>query len=279
MGIRLSILLLAVCSGAHAAEVLRVGKDMTNIAVSHDTNRTWSVNDRVCILQHAREVGCGVVLKTTGKGAIVRLDAPSYDILAGDRVVSKFQSPAAVAAPVQKQRAVQQQAPQGAPLMNSVGDNAESEIHNFNFSGGVGVGTSFFYPTISAQIAVAPTIAIGFTGTFFTYSNSSLVNTTLMAFGGMATVNYYSQEYFRGLWVQAGGGVTFFSVNGTYGSESASSLTGIATVGWRGYWDLGLNIGVGAGFQYTSTPVFNSITVNAAGFQPLLVLDVGFSLF
>jgi hypothetical protein len=285
MAIRLSILAFALLAlGANAAEVLRVGKDMTNIAVSHDGSRTWSPKDRVCVLQRAREVGCGTVIKTTTKGAIVRLDAPSNDILAGDKVISKFQSPAPAYAPPAQNGARQQAsvAPASAPLMNSVGDSAESEIHSFNLAGGVGVGTSFFYPSLSVQYAVSPTIALGITGFFLTASDVS-TTTTLTQLGGVATVNYYSQEYFRGLWVQAGAGLAMFTASGfatgSFASESYTSFVGLATVGWRGYWDLGLNIGVGAGFQYTSQPVLTSIVVNAAGFQPMLVLDVGFSFF
>ena len=266
MGIRLSILMAVLSGSLHAAVVLRVGRDMTNIAVTHDESRTWSPRDRVCILQRAREVGCGVVVKTTSKGAIVKLDAPNNDIIAGDKVISKFQAPVAgtQAPPPQ----------QSAPLMNSVADSGESEIHTFNLSGGVGVGTSFFYPTLSGQVAVSPTLAIGLTGHFFTYT--SFPN-TLTAFGGFATLNYYSQEYFRGLWIQGGAGMTYFTVSSIYGTESATSITGIATVGWRGYWDLGINIGLGGGFSYTTIPLFTTINVNSAGFQPVLILDVGIS--
>ncbi len=281
MGTRLFILAFTlVAVAANAADVLRVGKDMTNIAVSHDENRTWSPKDRVCVLQHAREVGCGTVVKTTTKGAIVRLDSPSYDILTGDKVISKFQAAAPAYVPP-AQGGIRKQASQpapSAPLMNSVGDSAESEIHSFNLSAGVGAGTSFFYPTLSAQYAIAPTLAVGITGAFLTAYDASSFS-TLMEFGGLLTLNYYSQEYFRGLWVQGGAGVMIFSASGNYPTEGYSSFTGLATVGWRGYWDLGLNIGVGAGFQYTSSPTFTYINVTSAGFQPLLVLDIGFSFF
>lgn len=253
---------LLICAGARASEVLRVGKDMTNIAVTHDPTRQWMPKDRVCILQRAREVVCGVVVRSTAKGAIVRLDTANYDVVAGDKVMGKFQ-----ATPEPSKSG-------GTTLLNSVGNNPDSEVHLFNVTGGVNVGTSFFYPVVSFALAVAPNWSLGISGMFLTASSDPVY---LTAFGGYATVNYYSQEYFRGLWIQAGAGMTFFSVTDGVQDESTASFTGIITGGWRGYWDLGLNIGVGAGLQYISTPDLLLISPNASGIRPMIVVDVGFN--
>lgn len=85
-------LLVAVLLGGVAlgAEVKRVGKDNKNIAISHDETRHWQAPDRVCILQQAKEIACGVVVKSAAKGAIVRLDRPSFDVLVGDKVTIKL---------------------------------------------------------------------------------------------------------------------------------------------------------------------------------------------
>lgn len=258
------IAVLLICAGARASEVLRVGKDMTNIAVTHDPTRQWMPKDRVCILQRAREVVCGVVVKSTAKGAIVRLDTANYDVMAGDKVMGKFQ-PTPAEPP---------SSGGGTALLNSVGSSSESDAHLFNVAGGVNVGTSFFYPVLSFAMAVAPNWSIGLSGMFLTASSDPVY---LTAFGGYATVNYYSQEYFRGLWIQAGAGMTFFSVSDGVTDESAASFTGLVTAGWRGYWDLGLNIGVGAGLQYISTPDLFLISPNAAGVRPMIVVDLGFN--
>jgi hypothetical protein len=247
------------------AEVLRVGKDSQSIAITHDETRKWTARDRVCVLQRAREIVCGTVTKVASKGAIVKMDQPNYDVLAGDKVISKFQPSGVTAAPVARS---------SAPLMNSVPDSGESEIHRVNIAAGVSVGTSFFYPSLNVQFAVAPTIAVGLGGLFFAYSNDL---NSLTAFGGMGNLNYYSQEYFRGLWIQVAGGALMLSASGSGISESATSFLGLATVGWRGYWDLGFNIGVGAGLQYISDPGFLNIVTTSSGFKPLIVLDVGIS--
>ncbi len=255
------VFLLAVPGPLFASEVLRVGKDALNFAITHDDSRQWKAKDRVCVLQRAREVACGVVVKVAVKGAIVRLDQPNYDILAGDRVVSKYQ-----AVPGGQSAA--------APLINSVPEAEDSDTHFANVALGGVAGTNFFYPVVNFQVAVAPTISLGLTGLFFNYSNEL---NTLLAFGGMATVNYYSQEYFRGLWVQLGGGIAAISVSGASPPESATAFAGLATVGWRGYWDLGFNIGVGAGLQYLGDPAFQNTVLTSAGIKPIVVLDVGLS--
>jgi len=258
---------MIVSASLHAAEVLRVGKDSTNIAISHDAVRQWNPQDRVCILQRAREVACGVVVKSTSKGAIVRLDQPNYDVTAGDKVMSKFTPGGVTGVPSAPKT-------QGAPLLNSVSDSADSEVHLFNVTGGVNVGTSFFYPVLGFQMAVYPTISVGVTGFFLTASQDPVY---LTAFGGYATVSYYSQEYFRGLWVQGGIGVTAFSITGGLEDESAAALTGLVTAGWRGYWDLGLNIGAGVGLQYMFDPEFTTIEATSTGIKPMITVDIGFN--
>lgn len=264
MHMRVSIFLFFVfASSLHAAAVLRVGKDMTNIAISHDPARKWAMGERVCILQRFQEIACGVIVKVVPQGAVVRLSAPSNDVMAGDKAVGKPQTGAAPA----QQKLV-------APLMDSVPDSQESGMHSFNLSGGVAVGTSFFYPTLSAQLTVAPTIAVGI-NTFFLSAPSSIY--TLLAFGGAATVNYYAHEYFRGLWVQVAAGLGHFRLSDGVTTETATVFTSSTTVGWRGYWDLGLNIGAGAGLQFWGSPSFTSGTVTASGFQPFLCVDIGIS--
>lgn len=271
MSLRVSIaalLLLFAAGPVRAAEVLKVGKDSTNLAISHDGTRSWVVKDRVCVLQRAREIACGVVMKSAGKGAIVRLDAPNYDIAAGDKVISKFgmRAPTAVE-------------PNNAVLLNSVPQDSDSEAHLFNVAAGVNVGTSFFYPVLNFNVAVTPNLAVGLSGTFLQATTDPF---TLTGIGGYVGLNYYSFEYFRGFWVQVAGGIMGFSVNGdplvpSDPGESSTSLLGFATVGWRGYWDLGINVGVAAGLQYIADPNFTSITASASGFRPMILVDLGFN--
>ncbi len=256
------IAMLFLAAGARAAEVLRVGKDMTSLAVSHDPKRQWGLKDRVCVLQRAREVVCGAIVKSTAKGAIVRLDSANFDVVVGDKVISKLSGPP-----------LEPTSPKGTVLLNSVESHSERDPRIFNVTAGANVSTSFFYPAVGFAIALAPNWSLGLTGLFLTASSAAV---SLTAFGGYATLSFYSQETFSGLWVQGGGGMAYFMATGGVPNESAASFLGLATLGWRFNWDAGWNLGVGAGAQYIIEPQFTTIAATAAGLKPILVLDIGF---
>lgn len=286
-------LLSATAAFAATGKVLRIGASGANIAVTHNDGGQWQVRDRVCVVQLRSTIACGRVVKATAKGAIIKLDAPSSDVIAGDNVVAESQATGASSSPnfansrserterpdtltPQNQhptRKPSQVAPK-AQLLDSVKKHSETDNFDFNLSGGTSISFSFFYPVVSLQYAVNPHWAIGLSPMLlFAGSNGA----SLFGFGGYGTVNYYGQGNFRGLWVQGGAGLINFAVSGGPVTESANTLAAIGTVGWRGYWDLGLNIGVGAGLQYIQDPAFTSITVESAGFLPLVMVDVGFN--
>lgn len=265
--------LLLTSVPSHAAEILRIGKDSQSFAVSHDEKRTWQAQDRACVLQRAQEIACGVITKTTSKGAILRIEAPNYDVVAGDKVIGKRGPLAALPAAPADENAQPARKPT-AVLMNSVAATEESDVHYFNVTAGAGIGTSFFYPTLSLQAAVTPYLALGISGMFL---SSSTAPVTLTAFGGSGVVAFYSQEYFRGLWIQGSAGLTAFTVRGGIQDEDATAFTGSLMIGWRGYWDLGLNIGAAVGVSYFADPGFVTISTAAAGLRPAVTIDVGYN--
>jgi hypothetical protein len=253
-GILFATLLLA--ASAFGAEVLRVGRDHQNIAISHGDSRHWQVDDRVCVFHGSTKIVCGTVLKTTPKGAIAKLESSNSDILAGDEI-----------------RAGGTRRP--TALLATTETGSEGRPSNFDITGGLSFSYSFFFPMINFQVALAPNFAIGLTPLYLKTTGDL---GSLGAFGGYLTLNYYGSEYFRGMWIAAGAGALMFSGDdGFTPTQSATSPAFTLTLGWRGYWDLGLNIGVGAGVQYISKPNFVNLDVSAAGVQPLLIVDVGFN--
>jgi hypothetical protein len=276
-------------------KVLRIGANQSSIAVSHPDMAPWQPRDRVCVIQLRSTIGCGRVVKSTTKGAIVRLDAPSADVIAGDTVVAESQatsvsesgpgpkstrtskalSPKSDSFAAENQSRKPSQIGSKTQLLDSVKKHPESEAYNFNLSAGTSISFSFFYPILNFQYSFSPQFAVGVVPMALFAGTSSA---SLTGLGGYVTLNYYGQGNFRGLWIQGGAGMVMFNVSGGLStSESANTLAAIGTVGWRGYWDLGLNIGVGAGLQYIQNPSFTSITVESAGFLPMVILDVGFN--
>lgn len=242
---------------ALSAQVLRVGSSQKIIAISHEEFRQFAVKDNVCVVQAGREVACGSVIKTSPKGAIVRLDTKSADVSRGDqvRLTPSARKPAMA-------------------IFDSVAADEQSKELYYNISGGISAGINFFFPMLNFQRGIGPSSALGLVPIYFKFSSN---DTTVGAIGGYFTFNYYGADFFRGLWVQAGPGLFMFSSRTGELEESAASLAGMATVGWRGYWDLGLNIGVGAGFQYVQEPQITSVEVRSSNLQPLVILDLGFS--
>jgi hypothetical protein len=251
-----SILLATFVASSFGAEVIRVGRDQQSIAVTHSGNRQWKTDDRVCIYHGATRVVCGTILKTTPKGAIAKLETPSPDVLAGDE--ARFGGNRRPTA-----------------LLTTHETGSEARVFRANISGGLSFSYNFFFPMLDAQFALGPSFAIGVMPLYF---RASTADSQLGAFGGFVSLNYYGAEYFRGLWGMMGAGAFFFNVdNGFDPPQSATSPAFILTGGWRGYWDLGLNIGVAAGIQYVNKPTFTNVDIKSAGIQPLLIVDVGFN--
>lgn len=274
------------------SKVLKVGRDRINVAVTHDAGRTpWREQDRLCISQNGRPIVCGTVIRTSPKGAILRLEKATTEVAAGDIVTQTeprrggsdgtTAAPTAAAASPAKPvaannlRGVRRRRPATA-LMGSANGSHEAPAR-FNISAGLSAGLSYFYPTIDFQVRVSKHFAIG---VIPFYLRASADTTSLTAIGGFGTLNYYFDGYFRGFWVQGGGGFVSFSTTDSIDptnpvTESVGVPAGIFTLGWRGYWDFGLNIGVAGGLQYIGSPTFTSTEVKSAGAQPLFLLDVG----
>lgn len=252
----LTLLLLASSARtAIGAEVIGVAANRKSVAINHETIGKWGVDDRVCVLQANVDVVCGVVVKTTAKGAIVKLDTTFDGVAIGDLV---------------------RKAGMGRKIaMETSADIQDARSpRTIDLSLGVGIGPTFFFPTLHFQIALGRKIALGAEPFYY---RSSGADTSVSAIGGFLTASYYSDGYFRGIWVQLGGGVNSLSVSSSAISESATALTFLATVGWRGRFGKSFNVGVGGGLQYTAQPKLTSIELKSAGAQPLALVDFGFT--
>ena len=264
---RALLLILTTSSLAQAAELLRIGKDNVNIAVSHDAARQWAPRDRACVLQHGREIACGTVVKVSPKGAIVRLDAANYDVLAGDRVTGKGKAQGRDMSSVE------------TPAMNSVATHAADEALTLDLSVGAFMGLSFVAPSISLAYAFNPHWAVGISGFFFSKTSATNTNTSTSSMGGLASIHYYSAGTFRGIWGQVGAGMTTFSTStsGTL-NESGAALFGLGTVGYRHHFSQGLNVGGGVGGQFYLDPGFATEgAIDSMGFAPIATLDVSWN--
>lgn len=268
--------------GAFAAEVVQIGNSNSVAAVSHDPFRRWEMGDSVCVYQGGRELSCGNIVKVTDSAGILRLQSPNSMVKKG--LIVRL-SKSAVAKPLPAETSFNTfekrpnpntpYTPQRKPsalLLQSVPKEKEASNLYHNLSGGFSVGNGFYFPLIHFQRAVNPQIALGIMPSYFSVATGS---GTLSALALTATANYYGHDFFRGLWLQGGLGASFLSTTNAGVEQQATSFMTILTVGWRGYWDLGLNIGVCGGIQYLNDPNFNNVRLSGSGLQPLALIDVG----
>lgn len=180
---------------------------------------------------------------------------------------------------IEPRRATKAERRPAAKLLTSY-DKVEGGVGTpgWNLSGGIHAGLSSFFPMVHLQKSIGSYFALGLMPVF---SKTSTTGTEVSALGAVLTFNYYGNEYFRGFWTQVGVGMYKYTADSsatlttTALSESASSLAVMATAGWRGYWDLGLNVGVGAGLQFIQDANFSTIDIKSDNIQPVIVLDVG----
>jgi len=246
-----------VSSTVFSAQVLRVGSSQKVLAISHEEFREFKVKDNVCVYQAGKEIACGLVMKSSPKGAIVKLEGKSGDVARGDQVRL---------APIGRKPAM--------TLLDSVAPDDSIADYSCNLAAGIGAGTSFFYPVADFQFSLSTQFALGLRPLFLSTAGET---TSVTAFGGFFTGNYYGSDLFRGMWIQGGIGYLQFFTRSIEIEESAGSLAFLATIGWRGYWDLGMNIGVGAGLQFLQVPAITTVEIRSANVQPIVLLDLGFN--
>jgi hypothetical protein len=267
LGMHRSLLILGIlltqAIPCPAATVLRLGKTGHLIAISQETWRQWKVDDRVCVWKKNEALGCGKVIKSSQKGAVVKLERDLPQMVEGDEVRMVGAERQTNAVPYR--------------LLDSTEGNPEilestSSVPENDLTAGISVGLSFFFPVLHYQRALSPNFAIGIMPVYF---HTSSGDSSVGALGIQLTANYYGNDFFRGLWVQFGTGIYSFSATVSNGDENGRSIAFLGTVGWRSSWALGLNVGVAAGLQYLSDPHLPSVDVRAASVQPVVILDVG----
>ncbi len=246
-----------------ASEVVKIGLKKDFIAITQKKDPVgWLIEDRVCVVRENVVIECGEVIKLLKKLVLVKLDRPTAEILIGDRVINE-----------EHKKYLKSRNP-AAKIFDSVSIVESPKNYKANISLGMSAGLNFFYPLLHLQGTISNNFALGLEPFYF---RSSADYSSVTAFGLIVTLNYYGSEYFRGLWLSFGLGGYRFLTSNLHAEEEALVYGATGTLGWRGYWDLGLNVGVALGLQYISNTDFQYTSVKALGFQPIAVLDVGFS--
>jgi hypothetical protein len=241
------------------AEILQLGAQGKLIAISREEGHAWRVKDSVCVYQVGQEAACGKVIKVISKGAIVKLMTVTKPVAKGDSVAYVTTVPKRSVASTN-----------GGESDMTV--NPGHAAYKWDLTGGLSIGTNYFYPMLTLQRRIGNHLAIGLSPF---YVSSSTSTSSVSAFGALLTLDYYSKPYFHGFWIQGGGGAIMYNLTSSLGSSSSTNAAALLTVGYRGQFDFGLNVGVGGGILYITSVPTSVLNVAFQGLLPLFIVDFG----
>lgn len=249
-------------SDLYAAQVVRVLPNQTAFAVTLDSTHTWIPNDVVCVTRGRQELACGYVVKVGPKGALVRVSSRVGEIAPGDT--------ARMASPTKIKR-------NPSSVTSSYGvAKTTPNYSDINLTAGLLLGSHYLIPAVHFDVAISDHFSLGVLGGF-SNSTDPTTTTSLSMVPIIASVSYFSDYAFSGIWVQLGAGIHLLSAQSPGINESANSLTALGTVGYRYHFRNGINIGGAVGGEYISLPQFQSLTFNFPNPQAIILFDLGFN--
>lgn len=251
--------LLFCCGFVHAQKlrVLKVSNSQKFVAISQLENDTWKIDEEVCFFKKSKEVACGKISKSLKSTAVVEVSRSKEPI---DEFCEIRSSTRKLASSIEESA-----------------DGVHKPLYRNEIGGGLIGAISLYFPMITYQHGFGRHWALGLSPSFLNVSTSSTIS--LFSVAALATFNYYFKDDYRGIWIQAGAGPHFYMIKSTSpaATENKIAVTGIATLGWKGSWDLGLNIGVAIGGIYISSPVSTIATISFLSVQPVGLVNIGFN--
>jgi len=245
---------------ANAAEVLEVGKNARQLAISQSKDtRSFAPRDYLCVWHSDEPVACGTVIEVLPKGAVLRLDYAKEPIRKGDKVYFAGTRHPAFATTEEEKVIEAEEAPK--PWKRK---------YPFDLTAGMVLTSNYTFPLVLFQGLVSPHWTVGLGAQYVSQAPSNV-----KGYGGMLTANYYGSRYFRGVWLQMGAGLFFLSPYS--GGSTVSVASGLATVGVRLKIVGKLNLGLGVGGQYISQSSTATARVPGSSLQALGTADLGFN--
>lgn len=140
------------------------------------------------------------------------------------------------------------------------------------FSLGVHASSVYAYPVIEYQRLIINHLAVG---ALAFYTESTMGDTAKRMKGGAATLNFYAFDGFRGLWLRAGYGVYYFETRNGGDRDNFKRNGFLTTLGARGKWEGGFNIGLSAGAILIQRFSSNVVDFSSNGTIPIVTFELG----
>jgi len=245
-------------TGARADEITGFDRNRNLVVIGYRNRGVlWNVGAGLCLYIDEKNAGCGRILKISDKKMVVRLTGTSIRRLApGDWVELSATNrlPAAIEAKI----------PQTGHGIVDLGV-------------GFSAGFDYFFPNFKVAVALGRKISLGLEPLYLSFSQSA--TSSLTAYGGFLTFNYFlTRQTFSGFY--ATGGLGYYSIKLVQGATSltpsATAFEGLIQWRGRGEWSLGLDVTLGAGAQYISLSD-TSVQTSFQGLLPLFALTLGTS--
>ncbi len=259
------LILLAICFSGSAIAGKVIKATPKAVLISHDEAHRWKKGEKACFYDGDKKLGCGKVVKVAKSAAMVKFDNKKNKIQKG--FLAELYTPD-----------IEDRLPAShGETIDSTGKRKKKKP-SINLTGGFSGASGLFNPYINVQIALSDHIAFGLRPHFFKLSNPT---SALSSVGGFGTINIYLKDRFKGLWLQAGGGMFSYSISDLSpggATESAKTIALVGTAGWRFHFASGFNIGLGAGMQYLGDFTSTIITANFTGAKLVFAnIEAGFT--
>ena len=82
----IGLFIFLISSFLSGAEVLKLSKNRSGLAISNDLDNIWVIGQKICIDARNGERFCGIVVKVKTEGAICKMEAPALAVEIGDTV-------------------------------------------------------------------------------------------------------------------------------------------------------------------------------------------------
>ncbi len=82
----IGLIIFLISSFLSGAEVLKLSKNRSSLAISNDLDNIWVIGQKICIDARNGERFCGIVVKVKTEGAICKMEAPALAVEIGDTV-------------------------------------------------------------------------------------------------------------------------------------------------------------------------------------------------
>lgn len=254
------LLCVSTVLGANSSQVIQVSEGNSLVAVSHQSDARYKLQDYLCVMDDGEETACGTVIFVNRRGALIQLRSARHAPEAGQPVdyarhsalpkedePCQFLSDAAMDDYVAFYRVLAANPHEGALSIEWQPERDRSTVDSVIY-----IGTNVQNPEIAAEFAIQKHTSISIGGSLASFSTQGFgipkrIDATL--FGVFIGSNYYSRALYDGFWLHIGMGYYNGDIAYRQYLETKALFSARILAGWR-WLSQDYVWGFGVGAQY-----------------------------